>query len=375
MFNAPKLLEILSTKKLVFDQNEVSINQYLREQILPLFENIEFGKALFDRAKRLGTPVWDGDFGQSFKVPDFDQEYSVLAVDGSQILPDRHFFGTDIALIQIGGAYFSYGKSSSSVEFLSDLKPIFSSDFAHKFKIDRSFVEQMRDLLELESAISWAKKFDSKPIIFMDGSLSFLLERFGNKLKITNPDFSARFFGSLEEAGKMGLTIVFYTSCSSGKTFINLIKMLLCRAPYFDQEFCVGACGQESCSRLSSCNDSALFSVILPTQSTSQVFAIKNTEFAVKSFFINTDHACQRWFGEIAKLEILGFGLQPFNLISLIFDQICKGFGYPIGLCQAHETAVLDTFDRQAFKIMLEGQGMAKTEASAKLESKNKARF
>lgn len=374
MFDSLKLIEIIDKKKVLNSEKECSIDQYLKDHILSYFDDPEFGKRLTDRAQKLGLPSLTGRFGQVNKISDFNQPYSILAVDGSQIWPDRHFFGSEIALIQIGGALFSYGQQKSSFDVLSRLELVGPENTDFSLPIDRLFVEQLRDLFELENAIDWARNSNPKPIIFMDGSLKFLIDRFSNQSKTVNPAFSVRFFSALDLAIKSGLSMVFYTSFPSSKAFTQIIKILLCRAPYFDQERCVGACGQDSCQRLSRCNDSILFNAILPDQSASQRFVVEKEGFLTTNFFINTGNAADRWAGEIARVELLGQAPEK-ELLPMVFDQICKGFGYPIGLCQAHEIAVLDENDRQTFKsLMDQKQNFSNQGISQKLESKKSSK-
>ncbi len=374
MFDSLKLIEIINKKNIKDCQEEDSIDQYLKSQILPHFQDPEFETKLLDRAQKLGLPSWTGSFIQSYKIPDFKESYSVLAVDGSQIWPDRHFFGSEVALIQAGGALFSYGATASTFESMSKLELILPEDYGFQGLIDRAFVEQARDLYELESAINWAKDLNPKPIIFMDGSFSFLLDRFSNQTKVANPDFCQRFFEALDLVRKLDLKIVFYTSFPSSKAFSKLIKVLLCRAPYFDQENCFGLCGQISCKRLSQINDSILFESILPEWCASNFFVSEKTDLVVQSCFINTRNKADRWSGEIAKVDFFGQSTQvdqDFELLLIIFDQICKGFGYPVGLCQSHEIAVLDENDRQTFKYLLDlGQNGSNQAISQKLVSK-----
>lgn len=375
MFDSLKLIEIINKKNIGHCQEEDSIDQYLKSQILSHFQDPEFEEKLLDRAQKLGLPSWLGKITESRKIPNFMEPYSVLAVDGSQIWPDRHFFGSEVALIQAGGARFSYGSEVSTFESMSKLKLILPEDYGFQGLIDRALVEQARDLFELESAINWARDLNPKPIIFMDGSFSFLLDRFSNQTKVANPDFCERFFEALDLVRKLDLKIVFYTSFPSSKAFSKLIKVLLCRAPYFDQENCFGLCGQISCKRLSQINDSILFEAILPQQSASNFFVSEKTDLLVRSCFINTRNQADRWAGEIARVEFFGQSSAQFDqdseLLWIIFDQICKGFGYPVGLCQSHEIAVLDESDRQTFKGLLDlGQNGSNQAISQKLVSK-----
>src|SRR5689334_22952183 len=61
-------------------------------------------------------PTWQGDLSQCIPVVPSLDAYRVLAIDGSQIYPDRHQ-GTSCYLINIGTVVLTYGTKSSPVIF------------------------------------------------------------------------------------------------------------------------------------------------------------------------------------------------------------------------------------------------------------------
>ena len=58
------------------------------------------------------VPGWQGNLSDIFQIKNDLKEYSVLAVDGSQIYPDRNFSGASCFLINSGGCFLKYGKKS-----------------------------------------------------------------------------------------------------------------------------------------------------------------------------------------------------------------------------------------------------------------------
>src|SRR5579871_2902516 len=63
-------------------------------------------------------PWWEGAAGQVIPVETKPAAYTALAVDGSQIYPDRHQ-GTGCFLLNIGSVAITYGPTSS-VHFTSE---------------------------------------------------------------------------------------------------------------------------------------------------------------------------------------------------------------------------------------------------------------
>lgn len=374
MLDRLKLLKILQGTSVQKQLDQASLPDFLVCEVLPKLKTPCFQKALRDNAQKLGVPSWEGDFGQSKKADEQKKPYSVLAVDGSQISPDRHSAGHNLALIQVGGVLLDYG-AQSSARHQQRLELVDGRAFQDK-EFDSALVEQLRDVLELETALQWAKEQRKKPLVLMDGSLAFLAGRFGDPAKAASPKLSQRFFKAIDEFSQLGLDLVFYTSVPSARTFMSLVKICLCLAPYFDKQSCSGACGQTSCQVLSGRTDSGLFEGVLPGWSASQVFAFNVFELAIESVFINTGKDGARWFGETARVEVLSKNGNIDAVLSKVFDQVAKGFGYPVGSSEAHEQAVLSFSDKEVFdQLASQTCGSGRGKISRKLFSKRVVGF
>ena len=63
-------------------------------------------------------------------------------------------------------------------------------------------------------------------------------------------------------------------------------------------------------------------------------------------------------FGEIARIELPNWTANNTDLLelshSLIIDQCNKGLGYPVSIMESHEQAVINTTDRENFKMLLD---------------------
>lgn len=367
MLDRLKLFKILEKEAADSGQKMVCLFEFLSGELSQLLVDHALQKKLSELAPKLGVPLWKGEFGRSQAAKVCDQDYSVLAVDGSQVLPDRHSFRPDLALIQIGGIKICYsGSSSASRE--QKLELIKPSSFGPQAIFDQTSVQQLRDVLELETALEWAKDARDKPVVFMDGSLAFLLSRFSDPAKTACPSLAKRFLAAFEGFAKAGIDLVFYTSVPSTKTFSGLIKQAICSAAYFDRESCTGRCGQASCNKIYQASDSDLFGATLPEWSASQEFVSTICDLSFKTFFVSTHNPDGRWFGETARVEFFGQDKNIEVVLAKVFDQIKKGFGFPVGVAEAHEQAVLTHSDKEVFAQLLENAaGQKPSKVSAKL--------
>jgi len=80
---------------------------------LQQWKKIENDDALRNcKQSSLFVPTWDGEFKETKKINHEQMEYPIIAVDGSQIYPDRHE-GLPCALVHIGGLYIHYKKQNT----------------------------------------------------------------------------------------------------------------------------------------------------------------------------------------------------------------------------------------------------------------------
>lgn len=318
------------------------LSKFVKENLA----NSVFQEKIKKSAEKQNVPSWQGLFGATQKLSNNSKDYRILAVDGSQIWPDRQTGSADIALVQIAGVLFDYGASKSATHYFSEVELLFAQDFKG-VSFDKNLVEQARDLLELQCAVKWAQESALAPIILMDGSLNFLRERFAAQEKLAYKNFGERFFKSLAALEEQKITTVFYTSRPASKKFVELLRMEHCVAPYFDKTDCSGACGQIACQKLSQIDDALLFGELLDSQEASQFFTTADTETSVQSCFLNTARQGKVFGGEIAKLELVN---EQDSFLEQIFDQAVKGQGYPIALAMAHHCAMINYAEQKKFE-------------------------
>lgn len=105
------------------------------------WEEISSDTSFYERAQASRSsfliPRWAGSLLDSFELKPLRKNYTVIAVDGSQIYPDRHVCGAGCFLINVGGVILRYEKKSS-FSFFSEPHVLLPSDICDEVK-DTSF--------------------------------------------------------------------------------------------------------------------------------------------------------------------------------------------------------------------------------------------
>lgn len=278
---------------------------------------------------------WDKSFlsqQSNFTVVRNTFPYSILAVDGSQIYPDRHQ-GISCFLINIGRAQFCYGEPESKV--ILDSKPFVISPQDESNIISTQIVDCYRAQYELKLGFEYSKEISTDIFCFLtDGSLIFYqLETLDNENK---NKFLASYLSILDLFFKNKIFISGYISNPRSKEIIKLIS--------------------PASQKFEFITDADLFLQILKPFERSAVFASKID--IVETYQMHSKiYFCYLHTGsEIARIELPFWIVQENQtdyVLGMILDQIIKGSGYPIALSESHEQAVVRAVDREYFYELL----------------------
>jgi len=299
-------------------------------------------------------------FGNSYEIKPRVNPVTVLAVDGSQIMPSHHEVHA-CYLLNIGLAIITYDAKHppvlESIPLLyhrpEDLYPLVDRRRVH---IDELFVSLERTLLELETLLQRAlacQERDVPVFAFYDGSLiSWSADKLPDAYRTR---FMERMSNALTAFDRARIPIIGYLSHSRSSEVVNILRVSVC--PY-DESRCRTYCGHLNeedfpCSKVWPLSDRQLFFTKLQVNSRTSVF--KSGANAAKSLpernqicfaYLNTGH-------EIARIEFpiwLFADGQLFNSsISTVLAQSQKGMGYPVCLAEAHHLAVIKSQDRERF--------------------------
>lgn len=368
MLNQQKLIqeiEKLNNNLFSYDDSQIktACNKWLEVGKDYAFKNrVEASKSSFL------LPSWNGSLTEIFRIEPDLKKYAVLAIDGSQVYPDRHMSGISCFLINIGHALLEYSQPSIAdlqsnpyiltPENLLDIQDHFSQDL----------VDLKREEMELEAAFKNAyelsKKYRNQNIPFVvlvDGSLIFW------QLESKHPDvkkyFLSQYINQLNNFYENEIPIAGYISMPKSKELINLLKIGLCK---FECADCIKCHALECnalechsqyktfpCKNVDRVLDAQLELALLPINHRSTVFYSnsKITEFYpehLKPCFIYLNVG-----KEIVRLELPLCTTANQAHIDLLckvaIDQAFKGQGYPVVLAEAHEQAVIKGSDKDLF--------------------------
>lgn len=293
-------------------------------------------------------PTWQGKLDAVYAADLLQEPYRVIGVDGSQVYPDRHQ-GSSCYLINIGALYVHYD-ITSSVQ-VESTPYVFTGRTQDEIALQAvDLVNAKRQELEFEHGLQWCTKFfdHTIPELFLfDGSLIFWhLASQENELQ---ERYAKRYIYLMHQLYEQRILYAGYISLPKSKELVNLIRVELCN-------YMIAGCTEHAL--VDHLVDTVVGSFFLqPGQRT--------TMFKSNALMCNLypAHLVPHFFylhvgNEIVRIEVPAWIASDEQLSTLvarmIYDQTCKGGGYPVVLAEAHEQAVVKGPDRDFFYHMLQ---------------------
>ncbi len=297
------------------------------------------------------VPTWTGRLDEANKVAYPLKSYHILAVDGSQIYPDRHQ-GVLCFLINIGSIALHYGTAKSRVLLYSNPYVFSGNEDKQVFDVSPDFVNARRQELELQAGLKMSIELkknlkDNAPFLLLyDGSLIFWhLESKDIQWRDT---FLSQYLAVLHHLYQEDILVASYISLSKSKELVSLIRLFLCS---FDTD------RQNLYSVVDHVSDTHIAQLFLQQFERSIVF--QNNSHVSQSYPSSLrPHFFYLHIGsEIGRVEIPAWIAQDEEKVNtiaqIILDQCIKGRGYPVTLAEAHEQAVVKGPDRDFFYHLL----------------------
>jgi hypothetical protein len=297
------------------------------------------------------TVSWQGELNKIYPIAPL-AEYAVLAVDGSQIYPDRHQ-SARCFLINIGSIYIRYGNDAHIV-LASEPTVGASNDEEFGFDQSADIVNCLREEQELRAGLQEGIKYRAQSqlplVVLFDGSLIFW--HLDAKDQASRERFLSSYLGTFAQFERAQLLMASYISFPKSKELIQLLRLF-----HGQNKPTNGAA-----SLLDHLVDSYLVSRYVPVGYRTTIFENRApiTDHYPQSlrphfFYLNTGN-------EIARVEVPAWIAHNNELLeqvaSLILDQATKGRGYPITLAEAHEQAVVKGPDREFFYHVVQKLGI-----------------
>ncbi len=366
---------MLDFNKVVQQIDSISRESFIDTDALQ--ETIENAQAALDRASRepdqfvtrldensnwvlwpVATPL--EPIGVKHSIAVAEDSYTVVAVDGSQIMPSHHEVHT-CYLLNVGMALITYGaKLPPLLETIpklysrpEDLYPLVDRRRLH---IDELYVSLERTIMELETLARESIKAKERglPVLALyDGSLlPWSVEKLPDGYQHS---YIGRMSEALSSLERESIPIIGYLSHSRGADIVNCLRILVC--PY-ETSHCREHCGDLNeedfpCSKVWPLSDRLLFKPHLQVNQRSATFL---SGASVSKLLPREHRVCFTYMDigeEIARLEfprwLLNQEGQLHDALSMILSQCQKGMGYPVSLAESHHLAVIKGNDRDQF--------------------------
>lgn len=270
-------------------------------------------------------------------VTSFTQDYTVYAIDGSQIYPDRHA-GLSCYVINIGCVALSYGVKSGAF-FATKLYLLQEESFS---QMSQELINARRTRYELQEAVPWSLLYQNiHNLVMCDGSLIFW--HLSAHEKTIQEQLLADYLETLEQLYQRKTPIIGYISLPQSKELVTVIRSLHGSSDAFkcivDSDVIAQWLNPGFRSNLFEHN-SALMEKYPP-------------HLRIYFFYVHVGE-------EIARIELPAWLVPQVDMIaSIIMDQAEKGRGYPVCLAEAHQQAVVTGVDREFFYQLLQQQSEA----------------
>ncbi len=298
-------------------------------------------------------------------VEPWSGEYGIVAVDGSQVYPDRYFSNQDYCLINTGGISVSYRESRSTVSLFSQPSVYSLRDILARYSCGSAASEDLVDLIreefEFKEAFARAQDFlkkggSERPFLaLLDGSFIFWhLE--GKPLEVRDL-FLSTYMLYLKRFHEARIPVAGYISLPRNRELCNVLRILVCENYRDSGHFCAldAPC---ACKFLQPVTDVDVISLFLRPGSRTGIFTSKSsivdhyfTPLKPCFFFLHVGD-------EIGRVELplwMAESEEAVDFVAcVVMDQAKKGFGYPLVLAESHEQAVVKHADKLFFYDVLQ---------------------
>lgn len=314
-------------------------------------------------------------------LPELPSQHAVVAVDGSQIMPDKHEV-TFCYLLNAAYIILYYGTGERPISRTIPQLCYRDEDLTVKpygkrqVRVNDRILSIRRTLAEaksMQTAIEAAKASGIPVVGLWDGSLiqwTFESEPPDYREKILN-----EYLQALDVAKELGIPVAGYISDPGSRDFVNSMRIMLCDQETIDCDVCPHT-DSKPCDAVAHLKDSIVCKARLTDGSRSAVFSSSSSildryrEHRIRAFYMNPGR-------EIVRIEVPEWVASDAGLLDLThavcYDQAQKGRGYPVALSEAHEHAVIRTPDRKAFFEMIE-RSFAKHGAKISLSLKRQSK-
>lgn len=311
----------------------------------------------------------DGAFDERSPAPTIEDDYTVVASDGSFILPDRHT-PARFYLINLGKVVLRYGSSpgaelSTEPTMYYREDELYISNQVRRVPVNGAVLGLKRAVEELRVAGEVALEQPRPALALQDGTLIlWTLE--------SQPDFVRdwvlpRYLETLRSLRDARIPVAAFISFPASNDVVNSLRVAVCDYPSQGRPVDCDHCrGQIPNGRVPACDwvpditDRALFEQVARLQagersalfgSNSKILLSYDDDCRILFFYLHTG-------SEVARVEIPRWLAGDRELLDFthaaIYEQCQLGRGYPSALQEAHEQAAIRPEERRAVDRLIE---------------------
>jgi len=338
-------LEILyETAWKVLANNDDQI-EYMRDKVNHIVEKV-------DNTLRCAIPIHE-PLTSHYSLPALPQKATIIAVDGSQISPDRHA-QVNYCLVNVGSIQITLGEDQNPVTSIETELYYDEKFYRNTGIISDSQLALERDLLERKRIAILAKDSPPPIVTFTDGPL----ELWGGQDRETSRDYQKaldEYIAALEELEKQDVVTCGYVDKPGANLLVRLLEVLMTPEEELSS--------LRSNSPLKGVTDRDLFTHFLLSGERSAIFAIQfksastyKDDLALHFFYLNVGYPNHPWIVRVEIPKWVADDKEQTDLLHAVLvaqSRILGNRPYPYLLHRAHEVAVVTRQEKEQITQML----------------------
>jgi len=359
-------MDVLTQRACDLLENSPAEQQHWREKVQHVAETIDHGL-------RCALPL-DETINRAFPCPPLPESVTVVAADGSQIVPDRHA-EVEYGLINVGSISMRYGCPEPPLTQMSC--DLFYGDalYTPTGILTEDMLNLKRDLAERAVLADLAKVIEGKIITFTDGPIEIWGAKDGDQSN-TFQDSLKIYLAALEKLHDLGASIAGYVDKPGANLVVRLLEIAMTPEDTLPNI--------KNLHPLRGVRDADLYRDILKPGDRTAVFAMQSQSsksyrgpLGLHFFYLNVGSLQRPW---LARVEVPAWVVSDQALLDdlhAVLVHQCEIMGanpYPYLLHRAHETARVSYEDKgqvtNMIVIELQKRGVKVGEVSRKQQAK-----
>jgi hypothetical protein len=312
----------------------------------------------------------EGGYRARFPLPHVPTSYTVVATDGSMIVPDRHsparFYLLNIAKVLLRYGDDPGARMTAQPELRYDDADLYVPHSLRRIPINEVILGLRRATAELRAAAELLEGISGPALALLDGTL--ILWSLESQDQSVVAWVLPEYLDALRTIQTRGHAIASYISAPNAAELMNTLRVSICDYPSqgmtVNCDHCRARITTEgripACDILPGVPDRYLIEQIARLKpgertsvfaSDSRILQRYDDDLRICYFYLHTGH-------EVARVEVPAWVAADTGQLDLahaiVIDQCRLGRGYPVALQEAHEQAVLSTADRRLVEELIE---------------------